>query len=168
MTKKDIAKLLAIIAAAYPQFEANDLKVSVWQEMLGDLNYELVQQAVKICILRSDFPPSIAAIRKSAADLASPDKLSAAEAWGMVINAIRHYGSYRSVDAFKSMPLEVTETAKLMGWQEMCRAENVEVIRGQFIKLYESQSKRAAERAILPEEMKAAAIGSIKQIAGGR
>jgi len=162
MTKRDIAKILAIIAAAYPQFEADDLKVNVWQEMLGDLNYELVQQAVKICILRSDFPPSIAAIRRAATELTNPDELSAAEAWGMVINAIRHYGSYRSTDAFSSMPPEVVEIAKLMGWQEMCRAENVEVIRGQFIKLYEIQVKKVAERAVLPEPVK------IKQIAEGR
>ena len=154
MNKQQVAKTLAVIAAAYPNFEVSDLKIQVWQEMLGDLGYEVVQQAVKICILKSDFPPSIAALRKASVDLITPDKLTAAEAWGLVINAIHRYGSYRQKDALESLPPEVAETANLMGWQEICRADKVEVVRGQFIKLYEAQGKRAEENNILPVQFK--------------
>ena len=36
MTKAEVAKILTVLAAVYPKFEVDDLKVQVWHEMLGD------------------------------------------------------------------------------------------------------------------------------------
>jgi hypothetical protein len=41
------------------------LMVATWQECLGDLEYELVLQAVKKTIIESPYPPTIHEIRKT-------------------------------------------------------------------------------------------------------
>jgi len=57
MTKAEIAKILAVLAASYPKFEVDDLKVQVWYEMLGDLDYATANMAVKKLILENTFAP---------------------------------------------------------------------------------------------------------------
>ena len=64
MTKGEVAKLLAVLAAAYPKFEVNDVKVQVWYEMLGDLEYSVVNIATKKLIMQNTFPPAIAEVVK--------------------------------------------------------------------------------------------------------
>ena len=170
MNKTETAKILAVIAAAYPNFKVDEIQVTVWQEMLGDIHYSVVNMAVKKTILENKFAPSIAEVRQSAFDILNPDNLSAAESWGMVINAIHGYGSYRQKEALESLPAEVAETVKQMGWQEMCRADNVEVIRGQYIKLYEQLKERNRKEKYLSADMRKAieAYQGGPRLIGGR
>ena len=67
MTKAEVAKILTVLAAVYPKFEVDDLKVQVWHEMLGDLDYATANMAIKKLILESTFAPAIAEVRKAAA-----------------------------------------------------------------------------------------------------
>ena len=101
MTKGETAKLLAVLAAAFPRFEVDDLKVQVWHEMLGDLDYSLASLAIKKLILESTFAPAIAEVRKAVAEILNPEGMTAAEAWGEVERAIRIYGCYRETEALE-------------------------------------------------------------------
>jgi hypothetical protein len=155
MTKHEASKLLATIAAAYPSFESNDYKVKVWGEMLDDLSYEVVNAAAKKCIVENTFPPSIAELRKAAFDLLQPEAVAAPEAWGQVIRAVHNYGFARQKDALNSLPPDVAEVVRWMGWREICHSENLDVVRGQFIKLFETQRKREQQLKVLPQDLKA-------------
>lgn len=172
MTRKEAAKLITTLAAAYPKFEVDEVKVTVWYEMLGDLDYSVIQAAAKKCILENIFPPSIAEIRKAAFGLLHPELLAAPEAWGLVIQAIHNYGYNRKEEALDSLPAEVAEVVGWMGWQELCHGENIDVIRGQFIKLFETQRKRAQQINALPEDLKAIVSGASQKLklpeGGGR
>jgi hypothetical protein len=42
-----------------------------------------------------------------------------------------------------------------MGWREICHSENLDVVRGQFIKLFETQRKREQQLKVLPQDLKA-------------
>ena len=161
MTKSEVAKLLAVIAAAYPKFEVDDLKVQVWHEMLGDLEYKMASLAIAKLIQESTFPPSIAEIRKAANDILHPEQTTGTQAWGEVIRAIRNYGVYREEEALASMSPRTAYVVKCMGWREICMAEELGVIRGHFLKMYQQVAEREQKEQLLPPAMRR----EIKQIA---
>ena len=149
MTKGEVAKLLAVLAASYPRFEVDDLKVQVWHEMLGDLDYSLASLAIKRLILESTFPPSIAEVRKAAVEIQTPEQTTGAQAWGEVIRAIRNYGVYREEEALASMSPRTAYVVKCMGWREICMGEESGVIRGQFLKMYQQVAGRTKKQLYL-------------------
>ncbi len=156
MTKSEIAKLLAVLAASYPKFEVDDLKVQVWHEMLGDLDYSIASMAIKKLIMQNTFPPAIAEVRKAAAVLTGPEQVSGSEAWGEVIMAIRNYGYYREEEALASMSPTTARVVRYMGWREICMSEEpTGVLRGQFLKMYEQVTEREQKEKLLPERLKA-------------
>jgi len=172
MTKGEIAKLLAVLAAAYPKFEVNDVKVHVWHEMLGDLDYAVANIAIKKLIIQNTFPPSIAEVRKAVTELMNPEQVTSSEAWGEVTRAIRNYGYYREEEALASMSPITAQLVRYMGWREICMSEDIGVIRGQFLRMYEQIATREQEKQLLSQTMqteikKLAKKYNIRLIEGG-
>jgi len=172
MTKTETAKLLAVLAAAFPRFEVDDLKVQVWHEMLGDLDYSLANLAIKKLILESTFAPAIAEVRKAVAEILNPDGMTAAEGWGEVERAIRLYGYYRETEALASLSPMTAKVVRCMGWREICLSEEPGVIRGQFLKMYQQIAERDRKERLLPQGLRnqiqiLAERMDLKVIAGG-
>jgi len=161
MTKGEVAKLLAVLAAAYPKFEVDDVKVQVWYEMLGDLEYSVVNIAIKKLIMQNTFPPAIAEVRKAAIEISSPRGLTAAEAWGEVVKAVRNYGYYREKEAMASMSPITAQVVRYMGWREICLSEEPEILRAHFLKMYDQVAAREQEKQLLSPTMQT----EIKKIA---
>lgn len=153
MVKAELCKILAIIAACFNNFTVDDIKENVWMEMFGDVPYQIAQTAVKKYILTGVYPPTVADIRKIISELTNPDIKDGAEAWGEVIKAIRGYGYYREEEAMESMSPLTAKVVKYMGFREVCMCEEVGVVRGQFLKMYEQVSKREKENNMLPESL---------------
>jgi hypothetical protein len=154
MTKKEVAKLLAVLAAAYPKFEVDDLKVHVWHEMLQDIDYEVAGVAAKKLILEKTFPPSIAEVREAITSITSPPQVLPAEAWGEVKCAIRKYGSYREEEALASLSERTREAVRCMDWQELCLSQDPEgVLRAQFMRIYEQVSGREVQERLMPADL---------------
>lgn len=172
MTKIETAKLLAVLAAAFPRFEVDDLKVQVWHEMLGDLDYSLANLAIKKLILESTFPPSIAEVRKAAMEILNPDVMTAAEAWGEVERAVRTYGYYQETKALASLSPRTAKVVRQIGWREICLNEDPGVVRGQFLKMYQQVQERDRREMLLPAGLRnqiqiLAERMDLKVIAGG-
>ena len=172
MTKIETAKLLAVLAAAFPRFEVDDLKVQVWHEMLGDLDYSLASLAIKKLILENTFAPAIAEVRKAVMEILNPDGMTAAEGWGEVERAIRLYGYCRETEALESMSPRVAKVVKYIGWQNICLNEEPGVVRGQFLKMYAQVAEREQKELLLPaglrnEIQRLASRMELKVIAGG-
>jgi hypothetical protein len=150
MSRADIVELFALISAAYPKDQAfanaDKPTALMWYEMLKDMPFEAVKAALAKHAAISRFPPTIADLRAAIA----PNTIPQEEAWGIVLKAIRDYGCYRQTEARDSMPPEVWQTVDRMGWRELCMSENVDVIRAQFMRMYDAQSRRNKERAALP------------------
>ena len=152
MTKGEMARLLAVLAAAFPRFEVDDLKMQVWYEMLGDLDYTVANMAIKKLIMQNTFAPAIAEVRKAATELLNPRQVTGSEAWGEVTMAIRTYGYYREAEALASMSPTTAQVIKHMNWREICTSEEpTGVLRGQFLRMYEQVSTREREQQLLPE-----------------
>ena len=70
MTREETKQILAKLVYAYPRLTfpksvEGITAVDVWYENLGDISFEDAKKATAIAIQRSEFPPSIAEIRKA-------------------------------------------------------------------------------------------------------
>ena len=125
-------------------------------DMLEDIPFEVGKAAVAAHAASSPYAPAISEIRAYARRMTEPPRLSADEAWALAIGAIRRYGCspYKRYPAGKypyelardSLPAEVWRVMELMGYQSMCRSENEDVLRAQFIRAWERQQKAREER----------------------
>jgi hypothetical protein len=154
ITKVEVAKLLTVIAAMYPRFEVNDLKINLWHEMIGDLSYQVAQMALKKTMLTSVYPPTVADIRAAVADITEVEQLDAGKAWGEVTRAISRWGFYEPSKAYELMSPLTLQVVKQLSWREICMAEEIGVTRGQFMKMYDSMKKREETNKLLPASFK--------------
>lgn len=152
MTKQEVAKLLAFVTATYPNVDISDATVEAWYELLGDLPWEVVVAATKKVLAEQEIPclPAVGKIRQAATNIALPGLLSPAEAWATVSRAIRKYGYYRQKEGLASLPPQVRQAAECIGWRELCLAEDVEVVRAQFMRVYEQYATRKREEVMIP------------------
>lgn len=154
MKKSEIAKLFAIITAAFPNMQVTDAMTEIWYELLGDVDFDVAQIAVKKLLLESSYPPTIADVRKQVVSIMSPRQIDPAEAWGEVLNAVHRYGYYRQEEALASMSPLVAKAVRYMGWQEICMSEEPSVIRGQFMRIFQQLQEREKQEALLPAKLK--------------
>lgn len=165
MTPHETSRLLAILAAAFPRFEPDELKMQVWHEMLGDLDYSVAQLAAKKCMISNTFAPSIAEVRKAAMQIMYPQRKTAAEAWEEVNRAVDRFGYYQQQEALESLSPEVARAVRAIGFEKICLTENMGVERGQFIKIYEQMEGKQKEEQLLPDKMRAQIAGVAQRLA---
>lgn len=155
----EFVKMAAVLKTAYPRSDImpNKEAVTVWYDMLKDLDAESVKAAITAYIATKKFPPTIADIR----EMATPAKTDWGEAWGEVMQAVREYGYSRPMDALESMKPETRRIVERFGWQEICQAENIGVLRGQFKAAFEAAAK-TDEVPVKRKELKYDAQGRIE------
>ena len=153
MTREETAKLLAIIVAYWPQFpHQGEVTVNAWYELLEHVPYELAVEAVKLLASTHTFSPAIAEVLDAIADLTMPPdaRLSPAEAWGVVLRAVRAYGVY----ATPSLPGLIGQAVDIVGWREICTSENPDAVRAHFFRVYEQLQRRARRDTVLPPALR--------------
>jgi len=117
-------------------------QATVMFECLQDLSpEEFVKGIKKFCTMHKEIFPNtnvIAYVREYAL-IDERTFLSASEAWAQVLREISRVGAYGS-----PIPLSVivAEAIKGIGWKDLCLSDNVDVVRGQFRKLYEQLVER--------------------------
>lgn len=178
--------------------QADRMMVDMWQKMLSDISYENAEKAVMAAVSTSPFPPSIAEIRDYATRLNGTRRLTAEEAWGIANECIREYGlrtvpkegfaekKYEFVkfgepvriqpsgleyEAKRHCPEDVWGLLQRMGYADIVRSDNPDVIRGQFMKAWSSHDTEAKEvrvlGAIVPELVKAITGEVLAQLGAG-
>ena len=164
MTKQEVITLQSMLVATYPRtFAVKPGAPEIWTELLADLDAGLVLFAVKKMICQSPYPPTIADIRKHVAEMRHPENnISAADAWALASRAGAGYGVRQQKAGLASLPEPVRSVVKSIGWQEFCLSENQDVLRGEFIKLYQSYQSREQELMVLPARLQQALQSVIK------
>ncbi len=169
-TLREFTKVMAFISAAIDK-PIKEATIDAYHELLKDLPINLLQAAVKSVICKDEYPtiPTIGKIRTEAVELLLREKyLDTAEAWGKCLSAMHTHGCYGEAKAMESMPPCVARVAKSMGWVDMCMSENVSVLRGQFMKLYEGIKEREKDDLLLPGAISGIiAGGELKMIGKG-
>ena len=172
--------------------------VRAWAEMLQDIPFDHAKAAMKAAVATSPFPPSIAEIRDYATRLNGPRRLTADEAWGIASDLIRNYGTrtvpkagyadreYEFVrfgepvrirqsgleyEAKRHCPEDVWALLQRMGWKDICESDNLDVVRGQFVKAWSSHDVEAKEvrviGGVVPELVAAITENVLAQLGAG-
>lgn len=143
---------------AQPSFIPDQDAFNVWYSLLRDLSYEELSAAIQKHMMTSPYPPTIADIRGSAAQLMPDDGgISELKAWGLVRKAIRN-SNYHAEEEYARLPdiiqAAVGNPANLREWA-MMPTETVESVeQSHFIKAYRAETIRAREAAKLAPEVR--------------
>lgn len=161
MNKAETVQVITLLAGNYDSIAKKDstqkqLMINTWQECLGDLDYQLVLQAVKKTIIESPYPPTIHEIRKNAIEIVNPTtQRTGIEAWEEAYKMICN-GSYMTQEEFDS---HTPEVKKFFGSPAQVRAYatnvdfNMDVVRSNFLKQYELIVDRENKQRLLPPKM---------------
>lgn len=162
----EIAKLIGVMAAAYPNTQVTDATIEVYITMLKDIPLELLTVSVQQCMAESEFLPTVAKIREKALALTTPVAPEPLEAWGVVLKAIEKYGFYRSPEFNDPV---IAKAVDCIGWRNLCSSEldNQGVDRAHFSRVYEGLRRQAEnDRRMLPQARQI--HEQVQRLIGGR
>lgn len=155
-TREDVLEVMAILSAAYPNFQLTPETVQVYRRMLDDIDGEVLRAAATSCIRTSKWFPTVAELVAAATEimantLALP---TAAEAWGQVERRMRLperlYHDGRHLRPKPLLPIIEDMVTALGGWSALRRSENMVADRARFLEGYNAmvarEVKRMAER----------------------
>jgi hypothetical protein len=175
---RDIAQIIGILSAAFPNFKPTELTAEVYLQTLADISSDELKAAVLHCITQSGraFAPSIGEIRGAVAELRSfsANVPSSFQAWQEVQKQILINGGDYGKPEWSS-PL-VEEAVKRMGWRSLRMSEDQTADRARFLQCYEQIVERATKQEmILPQvagyietkRTESLASGEMKQLAEG-
>lgn len=142
--------------------------MKVWYSLLGDYDYPVLNVAIQKYMVTNKFPPTPADLREIVVDM-NNENGDWGEAWGRVIKAMRMYGHSDPKGALDSLDEVTRACVERMGWQELCRSENLSVERGQFRMIYENIAERKKKNDALPHKVRKSIeqlTNKMKQIEG--
>lgn len=169
MTRSEAAKLVAVLAQAWPRSPVSVETSKVYEGALMDLSHAEAEAAVSLLLRTSKFLPTIAEIRTAAVDLRRGPVRSGPEAWGDVLGQIRRVGAY-GVPKFED-PV-TAECVRVLGWRNLClEGHNDAADRARFCELYGDLAlrERTDEVAGLPprRQLSSAVRGLLGSIGSG-
>jgi hypothetical protein len=172
MKKTEMVQIITLLAGNYDSIAnksqiQRELMLNTWYECLGDLDYQIVLQAVKKSIINSIYPPTIHEVRKNAIEMINPTtKKTAIEAWNEALKMISN-GIYMTQEQFQSCSPDVKKffgSVNQVRQLAMLDSDTINsVTKGQFLKQYEILVEREQEEKMLPEKMNNIIGGLVKQ-----
>ena len=155
MHPHEATKLVAILASWYDTPAWTEERFAIFEEKILDLDFALTTKAVDDWLKKhSDVRPGITELREAVAAMQLGNAtggrlfLDHDEAWRFVQQCFGTVG--RNRDFPDTHPL-VKAAVDSMGWVDMCNSENVDVLRGQFRKAYESVLARSLSESAASE-----------------
>lgn len=141
MSEVEGKRIVAILAAAYPNWRPSETSLQLYERILRPLPAPLAERAVlEVIHSGREFAPPAGALCERVARLAWADgELDAAQAWSLVRGAIREVGWYKP-PRFSSPAL--SQTVAALGWRELCANANPEAMRAHFFRLFERFQER--------------------------
>jgi hypothetical protein len=167
MTKADVIKLLTYLNHCYPgkfKFPKTDKRenkvlIQIWYDFLKLYDPKTVNSIIKkLIITGGPWPPNVGEIVKEIEILKLPaeEKITAGEAWSLVLRAVQIYGYYNSGAAMRSLPAKVRETVEHFGgFAAICHSEtNNNYVRSNFLKLYQEVNRENEDLMYLPDTIR--------------
>lgn len=152
MTDKLTEKSLAIMQTVYPTF--TDKQMAVYCKLLGDFPGVVVSKAIGELIRTSEssYAPPVGKIcglcERIINQSQGKTELTGADAWGEVRYVITKIGPYAAKD-YRWKDKVAEKVARAIGLDtlfSMTSGTEEDVIRGQFLKMYEGKSSSAGNR----------------------
>lgn len=136
-----------------PYFLPDTDSLNVWYSLLQDLPYEVCNVAIQKYMMTETKIPTIADIRNLCASVVVGEKPLWSDGWDEVMRAMRRYGSYNEVEALESMSEITRQCVRRLGYQNLCRSEEIGVDRANFRMIFEQIANREHEKQKLPSGM---------------
>lgn len=160
MNNSELAQLGAMIASEHPKFTfvgsdgAPNSKFKLWSFGLREFSGDLVLQATKAHLMRSEWPPTLANIVTIIKEADASRIEPAGDAYSEVQKLVSRWGIYNQAAALKEAKPITRRIIKQIGWREICHSDNPEALRAHFLKLYDQQVLRAVKRSELEDVIK--------------
>lgn len=159
MTRDDTKKILTVMLITWPNFkpELTSEFVDIWHMMIGDLDYQQTQAALKAYAQTdtSGFAPSVGQLRAKAVELTAEEDLSEGEAWGLVRIAIANsiYGAEKEFHALPEAVREAVGSYGILRTWAMMEEADLDYARGSFMKNFAAVKTRKKERLSLSDDL---------------
>ena len=156
MERSEFSILVKAMKAVYsdPKFIADKDAFNVWYELLKDIPYAMCEASLHKYMATNKYPPTIADIRQSALEIATPDVMGEAEAWALVYKAICN-STYHAREEFDKLPVDcqkaIGSPSILREWAGLATDEVNTVIQSNFMRVYKTTAKKTQEYKQLPE-----------------
>lgn len=164
MNKDDIAKMIYLVKAAYPNhFKAHDQQtiknmIDAWTMVFEDKDPGQAFKGLKI-FLNTDskgYPPSPGQIIGCMGQLEDPLP-NEMEAWSLVDKAVRNSG-YNSTEEFNKLPQiirrVVRNAGRLKEWALMDSADYMTVEQSNFMRAYRAEKAREEQNRKIPQAIR--------------
>ena len=140
--------------------------VKVWYQLLKDIPYKALNDAVMYWIQTQRKEPTIADLRAIVSETRETIE-DWSEAWEDVKAAISHYGYYQADEALNSLSYLTREAAKRFGWSALCMMEtdNENVNRAQFRDIYNAIKTRRVQQSQIAPQLAARISGNLLESA---
>jgi hypothetical protein len=160
MKTKEAAKIVATLAAAFPNARVTEETSEVYEKLLADLDYDATQKACARLIATSEWFPTIAKIREAVTLLTSGPVRTGAEAYDVVLKAIRAHGP--ALGTWPEPTFADPLIPKCLGvwgtWNDACESPSDDPGgRARFIDLYDELARRQRQDAVAGRALPAAA-----------
>ena len=165
MTKKEMAEILAVMQANYPDDfrgmsdAAMQGKINLWFMQFRDDEYKEVLAAVMAHIATDTnrFMPPVGVIKAKLVEIRQPDEMTEIEAWELVSKATRN-STYNSAEEFAKLPPVVQRLVgshmQLKEWAAMDTDTLQSVVASNFQRSYKVRAKSEREYLALPSSVK--------------
>ena len=160
MTREEIQDFLAMIQAAYPNFNppSKTAAVNAWTLALEEYEEKAVHMAFKLYMQTntSGFAPVPGQIIEKIHTMTQPQELNEMEAWSLVSKAIRNSG-YNSTEEFAKLPPLVQKAvglpSQLRTWA-LDENYNEQVAMSSFQRAYKAELKCHEELQKMPKNVR--------------
>lgn len=115
-TESQVYEVLRLLSAAYSHSEMNEAQAAVYVAHLADLDGELLHRAASHCILKCEYLPSIATIRREAEILAEDEARNLAYA-AQRTQIPEQTSAPRDRDQVERVRKITRDLAKKFGWK---------------------------------------------------
>ena len=136
---------MAWLSASFPNYELNEGTMTVYWDMLNDLDDDALKVGMKKCVAEGKWFPTIAELRQATASflpaiVAMPDKYTA---WMNVTSTLSTEMGYKA----RTILHHVTEHAvkAIGGWHYLSLSENMVSDRARFLEAYDVFSSQYRE-----------------------
>ena len=165
MNKKEASRAVATIRMAYPKYYKDMAKeeiegvVNLWSFQFKDMNGTEVLYALQDYISNDvkGFPPVIGQIKDVIYKNHNLNSKTALEAWGDVIDSIRHKNGRTREECFNELePLTKKTVGTYQEYMDICNSleKDLIFIKKDFIRRYELKSQEKMEYEKLPSSVK--------------
>jgi hypothetical protein len=145
MNKHETATMLGYLAAAYPNAAITKETARVFHEVLQGLEHGMVMSACREIVRESTFFPSASEVLRSVARTQGLLSPSATTAWSDVLEQVKLHGM-RTIPEFAHAT--TAAVVKSIGWRNICMSESQEVLRSNFLRMYEEMSKENDRKSL--------------------